>query len=200
MFAQDSAGGTFRMTSARGEVVEMPNVLSYDVHVGDYFDLGAQFSGDLPETGGACQFLPPADVYVDGYGGIPSAGWVINPWGSANPSEVSSDCVSGSCLRVTGMAPGMGFHIFYRQPFAPSSFKTLRFSVRSEAGSGYVDSSLTSDNLPPCATSSIPVSEQWSEASVDLSQVCAGVDLIRNVTFNGVTPLTLLFDDIRFEE
>ena len=200
MFDKDGAGGSFRLTSARGEVVETPNVLTYDRQVGDYFDLGGQFTGDLPQTGGACRFVPPGDVYVDGYGGIPSAGWVINPWGSASPSEVTTGCVSGSCLRVAGLSPGMGFHIFYRQPFSPSLFKTLHFSVRSESGTGTVDASLTSDNSPACQTQSVPVTETWSEASLPLASLCAGVDVIRNVTFNGVTPLTVYFDDIRFEE
>jgi hypothetical protein len=197
MFNESSTGGSFRITSARGEVVEMPNVLTYDFKVGSYFDFGAQFTGDLP-TGEQCVFVPPQDVYLDGYGGIEDAGWAMNPWGTASPSEVTTGCVSGSCIRVAGMAPASGFHIFYRQNFAPSTFKTLHFQVRADTGSGTVDALLTSDTAA-CARITVPVSETWSEATIDISSTCAGVDLIRNVTFNGDTPLTLLFDNIRFE-
>jgi hypothetical protein len=194
MFNESSTGGSFRITSARGEVVEMPNVLTYDFAIGSYFDFGAQFTGDLPAVGGQCEFVPPQDVYLDGYGGIEDAAWVMNPWASASPSEVTTGC----CIRVTGMEPASGFHIFYRQNFAPSTFKTLHFQVRAEAGSGTVDALLTSDTAA-CARTSVPVSEAWSEATIDIASTCAGIDLIRNVTFNGATPLTLLFDNIRFE-
>ena len=198
MFNESNSGGTFRMTSARGEQVEMPNVLTYDFKVGSYFDLGAQFSGDSTLPGVECEFVPPQDVYRDSYGGIEAASWVMNPWGTASPSEVSNGCLSGMCLRIAGMAPSMGFHIFYRQSFAPRTFKTLRFALRSELGAGVVDALLTSDTAA-CARTTFTVSEAWSEASIDIASACAGIDSIRNVTFNGITPLTLLLDDIRFE-
>lgn len=198
MFAPDGRGGSFRLTSAQGEVVEMPNVLTYGVPVGAYFDLGAQFTDQRSVTGGQCQFLPPKDVYVDGYGGIEAVQWMMNPWGGALPSEVTSGCVSGSCLRIDAIQNAVGFHIYYRESFPPTTFKTLHFSARTAAGVGTLWAMPTSNDAS-CSITTITVGESWTEWNLDLATVCAGVPAINAVTFNGLTPMTLFLDNVRFE-
>lgn len=198
MFASKGAGGTFRLTSAQGEVVEMPNVLTYDVGKGAFFDLGAQFNDQEQASGQACRFLPPQDVYVNGYGGVEKVAWVMNPWANARPSEVSTGCVSGNCLRVDGMRSASGFHIYYRQSFDPTLFRTLHVAARSASGTGTVSITLTGDGAK-CTATKLNLREEWTETDLQLGVVCAGVGPINAVTVYGETALTLLLDDLRFE-
>ena len=58
------------------------------------------------------------DIYVNGYGGIERVQWTMNPWSGAKPTETTSACPEGSCLRIAGMGSGSGFHIYYPQAFA----------------------------------------------------------------------------------
>lgn len=197
MFAKDGAGGLFRLTSAQGEVVEMPATLTYGVAKGSFFDLGAQFTDQSQATGGQCKFLPPQDVYVDGYGGIEQVRWMMNPWAGASPSEISTGCVSGTCLRVDGMGPGSGFHIYYRQSFVPTTFKTLHFAARTASGTGSVSVTLTGDGTS-CTSTDVTLSETWTETNLDLATACSSSGLINTVTVYGNTSLTLLLDDLRF--
>jgi hypothetical protein len=198
VFASDGTGGRFRLTSAQGEVVEMPNPLTYNVTKGTFFDLGAQFSDQAQAHGEMCQFLPPKDVYVDGYGGIDEVRWMMNPWADANPAEISDGCVSGSCLRVKGMRSGSGFHIYYRQSFAPTRYVTLHFSARVQSGTGTFSVTLTGDGTS-CTSTDVTANETWTETNIALATVCAGAGDINSVTVYGETAFTLLLDDLRFE-
>jgi hypothetical protein len=46
-------------------------------------DLGVQFTDQDPSSGGACEFIPPAVVYGEEFGGIDEMRWIINAWGAA---------------------------------------------------------------------------------------------------------------------
>lgn len=197
MFNSQGPGGAFRITSTQGQVLELPNVLKYDVPKGSFFDLGAQFTDQLASNGGSCVFLPPADVYVDGYGGIESVRWMMNPWAQAQPAEVSTDCVSGTCLRVSGMGSGSGFHIYYRQSFVPTRFKSLHLAARAATGTGVVNVTLTGDGTK-CKESPIDLGATWTETNLDLAAVCADAGAINSVTVYGTSALTLMLDDLRF--
>ena len=197
MFAQSAPGGTFRLTSAQGQVVEMPAPLTYDITTGSFFDLGAQFVDQANLTGGTCTFLPPADVYVDGYGGIDQVRWMMNPWSSAKPEETKAGCVSGSCLRIPGLGSGAGFHIYYRQSFSPALFSRLNFAHRSVDGNSTFAITLTGDGAT-CQSATITTGTQWANEAIDLTTLCAGTGPINSVTVYGSTPLTLLLDDLKF--
>lgn len=199
MFASGGPGGRFRLTSAQGEILEMPNSLTYDVARGSFFDLGAQFTDQKQSAGGECKFLPPKDVYVDGYGGIEDVRWVINPWSSASPAETNEGCVSGTCLRVSGMQSGSGFHVYYRQSFNPTIFETLRFDARTVAGTGRLSVTLTGDETP-CQATELDLTETWRETRVQLVTACSASGPINSVTIYGDSPLTLLLDNLRFEQ
>jgi hypothetical protein len=198
MFASDGPGGRFRLTSAQGEVVEMPNPLTYAAAKGSFFDLGAQFTDQSQSSGAECKFLPPQDVYVDGYGGIESVRWMMNPWASASPTETDAGCVSGTCLRVNGMGSGSGFHIYYRQSFTPTTFKTLHLAARTATGTGSVSVTLTGDGTS-CTSTDIALGDTWTETNVSLAAVCSASGPINTVTVYGESSLTLLLDNLRFE-
>ncbi|MCC6524963.1 MAG: hypothetical protein IT373_20065 [Polyangiaceae bacterium] len=111
-FAASGPGGVFRLTSAQGEVLELPNALDYGVATGSTFDLGAQLTDQAP-GGGSCVFVPPAEVYGDGFGGIDEVRWAVNPWGEALGSETTEGCDggTGSCLRIDSLGQYSGFHL-----------------------------------------------------------------------------------------
>jgi len=196
-FASGGPGGVFRITSAQGEVLEMPNVLGYGVASGSTFDLGGQFTDQSPPVGPACTFEPPADVYLDGFGGIPDVRWTMDPWSAAvGASEVTEGCLSDSCLQVTGMSPWNGFDIYYVQPFSPSTFTTLSLKVKALSGGGAVDVWVGS-----CTHTTAPVTGSWSSVIVDLAGTCAGVSSIQavQVQATGGSGMTLLLDDVLFQ-
>jgi len=198
MFASGGPGGRFRITSALGEVVEMPNALTYDTPQGSYFDLGAQLDAPSQATDDQCKFLPPQYVYVDGYGGIEDVHWTMNPWASASPAETSAGCVSGSCLRVDGMGSGSGFHVYYRQSFAPTLFRTLHLAARTANGTGRIRVTLTGDGTS-CEATSIALNDTWADTSISLATSCNAAGLVNSVTVYGETSLTLFLDNLRFE-
>ena len=117
-FADGGPGGVFRFTSPVGESVEGSAVLDTAVAIDDVFDTGAQFAEREPE-GGACEFVPPGNVYDEGWGGIHEVRWQCNPWGSAECSETADGCAAGSvaCVLVSNLEQWDGFHIYYRQSF-----------------------------------------------------------------------------------
>jgi len=191
-------GGVFRITSAQGQILEMPNALGYGVAKGSTFDLGAQLSDLAPGTGPACVFTPPAAVYVDGYGGIDQVRWQMDAWGNASASETTSGCASGSCIRVQ-LAPWDGFHIYYRQAFATSTFSTLSLKVKAASGSGTVSVSAGLDGAT-CSQTSVTPGKDWSAVDIDLASTCAGVASIDQVTVQATSGsgMALLLDDVRF--
>jgi len=198
MFAKDGAGGVFRLTSAQGEVLEMPNTLSYDVQKGSFFDLGAQLTDQAQQGGGTCTFTAPPDIYVDEYGGIERVRWTMNPWSSASPSETTSGCRQGSCLRIAGMGSGAGFHIYYPHAFPPTDFTTLKFSARVESGTGKVSVTLNGDG-GGCEETKVDLTADWQETTIDLASACAARASVEMFTVYGSDSLTLMLDDVRFE-
>lgn len=43
----------------------------------------------------ACAFVPPGDVYDEGWGGIDQVRWAPNPWGDASASQITEGCAAG---------------------------------------------------------------------------------------------------------
>jgi hypothetical protein len=197
MFASEGAGGVFRITSAQGEVLELPNTLDYGVAKGDFFDLGAQLTDQEPAEGAQCVFLPPAGIYVDGYGGIDQVRWMMNPWSSASPKEVRTGCVSGSCLQIKGMGSGAGFHIYYRQSFTPSTFTSLSLSLRTDSEPGELSIAASGPD-GTCTETVVTVDAQWQEAVIDLATSCADVGEINSVSVFGNSDLVLMLDNVRW--
>ncbi len=198
-FGSAGGGGAFRITSAQGQVVEAPNVLGYGVAKGAVFDLGAQLDDLSPTTGPACAFEPPADVYVDGYGGIDQVRWRMNPWGPS-ASETTQGCVSGSCIRVDGLAPWNGFHIYYVQPFPASTFSTLSLKVKAASGSGSITVAPALGGTP-CTPTTVAPGKSWSQVDIDVAASCPGVASLDTVTVQAVSGggMALLMDDVRFQ-
>ena len=195
-FTIDGTGGVFRLTSAQGEILEMPNTLTYASATGSVFDLGAQFSDQAAAGGAICTFEPPP-VYVDAYGGITSVKWQMNPWGNAKASETTASCKSGSCIRVQGLAGASGFHIYYPHAFASSLWKALTLNVRAEKGTGKLQVGASNDGQT-CTMTSVDVSEAYASVSLDLATTCASQSELNAVTVYGDAALTALFDDIVF--
>ena len=199
-FAADGPGGLFRLTSAQGEVLETPNLLSYAVPDGSTFDLGAQLSDQAPSTGGACVFEPPAAVYGDGYGGIDGVRWQFNPWGEATDAETTDGCWggTGSCIRVDSLGQWNGFHIYYRQPFPGDTFATLSLRARTGAGTGRLNVAASLEG-ERCVGTEVEVGPEWSEATLDLASTCGALATINAVTADNPGPAMVLFlDDVRF--
>jgi hypothetical protein len=197
-FVQGAEGGVFRLTSAQGEVLETPNTLPYSAAVGAFFDLGAQFTDQAPASGPACTFTVPPDIYADGYGGIEDVQWIMNPWGSAKPSEVSEGCVAGTCLRISGLEPSAGFHIYYYAAFSPTTFRNLRFFGRTESGEGRIVVMLGGDSYE-CSETKVGLTSAWAETVIDLGATCPGTGLVSMFTVQGDTAPVILLDNVRLE-
>jgi expansin (peptidoglycan-binding protein) len=195
-FASGGAGGVFRLTSAQGEILQMPNTLAYTSTKGSVFDLGGQFADHDAQSGAVCTFEPPP-VYIDAYGGITSVKWQMNPWGNARASETTAGCKSGSCIRVQGLASASGFHIYYPHTFASTMWKSLTLNVRAEKGTGKLEVA-ASDDGQTCSMTSVDLSEGFASVTLDLATTCASLPKLNAVTVYGDTSLTALFDDIVF--
>ncbi len=199
-FSKDGPGGAFRLTSAQGEVLEPPNVLGYDVAAGSTFDLGAQLTDQNPSSGGACVFVPPADVYTDGYGGIDEVRWTMNPWGSASASVVTDGCYEGSCIQIDDLAQWDGLHIYYRQAFPASTFSRLTLRVRALSGAGDLVVAPSHEGQR-CTETVAPAVDSWSQITVDIASACASESEINAVTISNPSDAkVLLLDDVVFEQ
>lgn len=199
-FAADGPGGAFRLTSAQGEVLEGVNVLDYGTGVGSVFDLGAQLTDQDPQEHETCEFVPPADVYVDGWGGIPEVRWVPNPWDGTEIAEVESGCRSGSCLRVDPLPQWSGFHLYYRQSFPASTFSSLTLWARAASGEGAIDVAPNGDG-GQCPVTSAAVGSEWTQITIDVASVCDGYDTLNMVTVqNTGDAFELLLDDVVWGE
>lgn len=197
MLEADGEGAVFRFTSARGEVLETPNTLTYARGAGEFFDTGGQL--DEPAAAGAtCAFTPPPDLYADGYGGIERVRWTMNPWGSARPSETDDGCHTGTCLRITGLTSGSGFHIHYPAAFASTTFRRLHLWGRTESGSGTLVVKLQGEHYT-CAETSMALTSAWAGFAIDLGTTCAGQGLISMFTAVAGTAQTVRLDDVRLE-
>ncbi len=199
-FSAQGPGGIFRLTAANGTVIEGEAELGYDVPMGEFFDLGMQFPAPEEQSGQACEFVPPGDVYEDGWGGIDQVRWQPNPWGDASITESDSDCSSGSCVRVDNLAQWSGFHLYYRQAFPVSTFKTLRLKVRALEGTGEVSVSASLEG-ERCSETKVSVSTEYRDVEIDVTSTCSNLQEINEVTAdNPGQTLTLLLDEIRFEQ
>jgi expansin (peptidoglycan-binding protein) len=195
-FASGGAGGVFRLTSAQGETMEMPNTLTYAFAIGSVFDLGAQLTDQAASGGAVCTFEPPP-VYIDAYGGITNVKWQMNPWGNAKASETTTNCKSGSCIRVQGLAGASGFHIYYPHTFATTLWKSLTLNVRAEKGAGRLQVAASNDGQT-CTMTSVDLSEAYAAVTLDLATTCASQSELNAITVYGDASLTTLFDDVVF--
>ncbi len=199
-FASTAGGGVFRITSAQGQVLETTNVLGYGVAKDTTFDLGAQLTDQEPTAGPACVFEPPADVYVDGYGGIDQVRWKINPWGPT-ASQTTQGCASGSCIRVDGLAPWNGFHVYYVAPFPRSTFATLSLKVKAASGSGSITVAPALGGTP-CSTTTVTPTASWAPVDIDVAGACPSLTSLDTITVQAVSGsgMVLLLDDVRFQK
>ncbi|MCU0661225.1 MAG: hypothetical protein MUC50_02750 [Myxococcota bacterium] len=194
-FAAAGPGGVFRLTSAQGEIVEGTNALPYDAGMGSVFDVGSQFTDQEPLTK-ACEFVPPADIYVDGFGGIPQVRWDINPWGNASAQETDKGCYEGSCLVVAPLPQWAGFHLYYRQAFPTSTFASLSLRLRAESN-GQLNIAPSNDGVR-CAETLVDVGPTWNQLTLDIATVCAGLTQLNGITMdNPSQSMELRLDDVR---
>lgn len=197
-------GGTgvnFRITSTQGQVVESTEVVPSHPPRGSTFDLGVQLDDLEPPEGGSCDFVPPGDVFVDGFGGIPETEWIINPWGDAESGfygETDDGCFSGSCLEVARLGQWNGFHLYYRQAFPVSTFSRVTFRVRTRSGTTRINVAPSFQGMR-CTMTAVEVGPDWTEASIDVTSACASLEMLDALTMDNTgSQVALLLDDVRF--
>jgi expansin (peptidoglycan-binding protein) len=199
-FADGSPGGVFRFTSALGETVEGTAALTREVSIGDLFDTGARFA-EVEATGGTCEFIPPADVYDEGWGGIDQVRWSPNPWGEATVSETTEGCADGSpsCVLVSDLQQWNGFHLYYRQAYPTDTFSRLTLQLRAVSGGGELGVAPSHDG-EECDATLVDVGAEWTTVEIDVGAVCAALGEINAVTVSNHAPaMALLVDEVRFE-
>lgn len=189
----------FRVESAQGEVLDFPTPVPTGATGGAVVDLGAQLTDRGQSPGPSCRFRAPSDVYVDGFGGIDAVRWRFNGWAPAvQADEVSVGCVAGTCLRVTGLAAWSGFHIYYVEPFATSSFTRVVLSARVASGGASVSFAPSRAGVT-CTPTVVPLTDVAQSVSIDLASACAGQSELDAVTVQVQAGTTLILDDVRFE-
>lgn len=203
MLANGGTGVSFRFTSAQGEMVESTEVVPTTGSNGTNFDLGVQFNDLAPTQGGACEFIPPAVVYGEEFGGIDAMRWIINAWGAAENGPngpYDQDCFAGSsCLRIRDLDQWTGFHLYYRQEFPTNTFRTLTLQARTVSGPGRIQVTLSNEAGERCQGTFVDISETYTMVSLDLATVCSGMDGITSVTIdNPGADIGLLLDDVQF--
>ena len=199
-FADEGPGGIFRFTSPTGETAEGNSVLGTDVAIDDVFDTGAQFAEREPE-GETCEFVPPGDVYDEGWGGIYEVRWQCNPWGNAECSEATDGCADGSpsCVRVRNLEQWGGFHIYYRQSFPTETFSVLRLQLRARSGSGEVVVAPSHDG-ERCDETTVSVGSEWVPVEIDVTASCGALAELNALTIsNQSETMDLLVDEIFYE-
>ena len=199
-FADGSPGGVFRITSATGETVEGSGVLTLDYDIGSIFDTGAQFAEATAE-GPACEFIPPGDVYDEGWGGIDEVRWSPNPWGDASASETTEGCADGSasCVLISTLAQWDGFHLYYRQAFPTTTFSQLSLQLRAQSGGGELLVAASNDGVE-CDSTSVEVGSDWVTVEIDLAATCGALTDLNAVTVsNAGDTMDLLVDEVFFE-
>jgi hypothetical protein len=199
-------GGTgvqFRLTSAQGQTVESDVVVPSHPERGSTFSLGVQFEDRVGSSGGSCDFVPPGDVFVEGWGGIDEVRWSINPWGEAERGffgETRDGCFEGSCLEVAQLAQWTGFHLYYRQLFPRDVFSRARMRLRTRSGTTELVVSGSSDG-ERCRETRVTVGEEWTEVTLDLVSSCSSLSTLNGLTIdNGGNRVSLLLDDVRLEQ
>lgn len=203
VLARGGEGVVLRLTSAQGEVVESTEIIPTTGGNGVSIDLGVQLTDQAPSQGGACEFLPPALVYGDEFGGIDGMRWIINPWGAAEDGAhgpYEDDCYAGtSCLRVADLEQWSGFHLYYRQAFPTSTFASLTMMARTVSGEGEIQVTLSDEEGERCTGMTFAIGETYTAITIDVASACAGLDAIASVTIDNPGPdVGLLLDDVRF--
>ena len=201
--ARGGTGIVFRFTSAQGETVESTEVVPTSGGNGVNVDVGVQFTDQEPSSGGACEFIPPAVVYGEEFGGIDEMRWIINPWGAAENGPYGpydQDCYAGSsCLRIRDLDQWTGFHLYYRQAFPSSTFRTLSLQARTVSGTGRIQVTLSNENGDRCTGTTFDIGETYTEITLDIATVCAELSPIASVTIDSPGPdIGLLLDDVMF--
>jgi hypothetical protein len=200
--ARGGTGVVFRVTSAQGQVVESTVIVPAHPPRRSTFDLGIQLDDLQPPSGGACEFVPPGDIYVDGWGGIDEVRWQINPWGEAEAGffgEVNDACHSGTCVRVEQLAQWTGFHLYYRQAFPTSTFSRVTLRARTMSGQGMIQVAPSHDG-ERCEGRTFEIGETYTDIAIDLADVCAGRALLSALTIDNPGPrIALVIDDVRYE-
>ena len=199
-FAEGGPGALIRLTSAPGETVEGTAPLSYDVAIDSTFDTGIQFAEAEPEAG-VCEFVPPADVYDEGWGGIDGVRWEPNTWGGTSLSEIGEGCAdaSASCVLLQSFE-GSGIHITYRHIFPTSTFARLRMSLRTRSGSGTVEVAPRSEESRCANPTVVDVGPEWTALDIDVAASCSDTTMVHGLTISlPSAPMDLLVDEIRFE-
>jgi hypothetical protein len=201
VFAQGGPGAVFRITSAEPTVAPVETTtFPYGVGEEGIFDTGVQL-GELAVEGGPCVFVPPADVYDEGWGGIDGVRWEPNAWGSASLSEIGNDCAeaSESCVLLGSFADG-GLHVTYRSSFPTTTFATLSLQLRAQAGGGTVEVAPRTDESRCPNPTTVEVGGDWVTASIDVAASCPGIAEIRGLTISQASgAIDLVVDEIRFE-
>jgi hypothetical protein len=138
-------------------------------------------------------------VYGDGYGGIPEVRWRMDTWDDRPAPELTEGCFGGqgSCIRVD-LKQWSGFHLYYWQAFALSTFNRLSLRLRALSGAGGVTVAPSREGTR-CQEARIAAGQDWSQVTIDLASACSGVDAINAVTVQVDSEMSLLFDDVRFE-
>ena len=80
-FSGNTRGGTgvsLRFTSAQGDVIESTVVIPFAGENDINIDLGVQFTDQAPSNAGSCEFVPPAVIYAEEFGGIDQMRWMIS--------------------------------------------------------------------------------------------------------------------------
>jgi hypothetical protein len=164
------------------------------------FDTKAQFAV-TPLQGGTCEFIPPGNVYDEGWGGIDGVRWEPNTWGSTSLSEIRVDCAdaSDSCLLLSGFA-NSGLHVTYRHPFPTRTFATLSLQLRTTSGTGTVEIAPRSEDARCTNPKLVELTNQFARVQLDIATSCTGTDAIVGFTISRSTQITeLVLDEIRFE-
>ena len=199
-FADDGPGAVFRLTSAAGEMVEGTEVLTYATAAQSDFDTGIQFAS-VELEGEACEFVPPGDVYDEGWGGIDGVRWEPNTWGGTTLSETGEGCAdaSASCVLLSDFA-GSGLHVTYRHVFPTTTFSTLTLQLRAASGSGEIQVAPRSEEARCANSTFVEVGAEWAPVEIDLAASCPDTSDLRGLTISVPSAtLDLMVDEIRFE-
>ena len=191
----------FRVTSAQGETLESTLSVPLLDDSTNHWDLGVQLTDQGESPAGMCEFLPPAAVYDDQWGGINQVHWMANPWGAVAVDETGAGCHDGtaSCLRVTNMAQWGGMHLYYWEEFPPAFFTTISFWARAEDGPmSFLFSLSGSDG--PCTETALDLTTEWTRHTIELATVCPLISTINTITWQNTTAeAPFVLDNIVFE-
>jgi len=195
-------GVTFTITSAQGQTVESTVVVPTHPPRGSTFDLGVQLDDLDPPTGGSCEFVPPGEIFDDGFGGIEDVRWQIDPWGEAEMGffgPVTDGCFDDDqCLRIETLGQYSGLHLYYRQAFPTETFSRVVLQARASAPGRIVV--VPSHEGARCAQQMFDVGPDYAEISIDVAAACGGLPMLNALTIdNPGDTIALTLDDVRYE-